>query len=179
MFLLDTNIVSELSRKKPNRELLEWITHVREPLAISFSAVLEIQRGIENVSTHAPEKASGLRAWLSDILESDIIFLPMDAETARTYAVMTMVPALEFLWAPNPKAKRPKPGQDLAIAATAVRYGALLATANPSDFVRINDVFPLPGIYDPRTSTWHIASAEGDAPLASNRNERIQKSAVA
>jgi toxin FitB len=179
MFLLDTNIVSELSRKRPHQELLEWITHIGDPLAISFSAVVEIQRGIENVSTHAPEKAHRLCAWLTDVLESDILFLPMDAETARIYAVMTMVPSLECLWAPDPQSKRPRPSQDLAIAATALRYGAVVATANPRDFVRVHQVFSLPGIFDPKTATWYTLERDGGAPPASNRNVDLHKPAAA
>jgi predicted nucleic acid-binding protein len=48
MFLLDTNVVSELRRARPHRAVLAWIEEV-PPAALFLSAVTlaEIQRGVE------------------------------------------------------------------------------------------------------------------------------------
>lgn len=158
MYLLDTNIICELTRRKPNPHILAWLESVAgEPITISFSAVFEIQRGIENLRGRDPEKAGELQHWLERLLASDIPFLPMDADTARFYGMMTSAPALRDLWVPDSKAKRPKPGQDLAIAATAIAYDIPIATRNLKDFVRIDRQFPLPGLFDPVTREWKIA----------------------
>lgn len=157
MFLLDTNVLSELSREKPNPRVVTWIESAPEgSLAMSFSAVIEIQRGIANVEGRKPSKAEELRRWLEDLLDSDITFLPMDAETARLYAVMTMVPALRSFWVPDAGAKNPKLGQDLAIAATAICHDAVIVSLDVGDFARINRYFALPGVVDPEQGEWAI-----------------------
>ena len=46
-------------------------------------------------------------------------------------------------------------GQDLHIAATALVHRLPIATMNVADFMRINDCYPLPEVYDPLTDCWH------------------------
>ncbi|RST85501.1 type II toxin-antitoxin system VapC family toxin [Aquibium carbonis] len=160
MFLLDTNVLSELSRSSPNPRVVTWIESAPEgSLAMSFSAVIEIQRGIANVDGRKPNKAEELRRWFEELLHSDIIFLPMDAETARLYAAMTMVPALRSFWVPDPGAKCPKLGQDLAIAASAIRHDAVIVSLDVGDFQRIHRHFTLPGVIDPEHGEWAIPVA--------------------
>ncbi|MFE0014096.1 PIN domain-containing protein [Mesorhizobium sp. NPDC059054] len=157
MYILDTNIVSEFQRQKPNPQVLSWLAAApARSLAISFSAVFEVQRGIESLAQRDSCRASELSQWLDELLETDIHYVDADARTARLYAAMTSVPSLSDLWMPRKDSKKQAPGQDLLIAATAIACGAVVVTINVRDFVRIDRHFPLPGLFNPVTSSWII-----------------------
>lgn len=162
MFILDTNVLSQFSYKKPHPQLLSWLTHLPGSVAIPFGAVIEIQRGIEKLARTDKVRAEALQEWLGSLLESDIPYLGMDASTAQLYGKMTMVPALRDLWTPPAHSKEPKLGQDLTIAAAAIRHGAPIATMNTKDFLRIHEFFHLPGLYDPVKAAWSIEPENHD-----------------
>ena len=86
MFLLDTNVVSELRRPEPNTGVLGWIeaTSVHR-LHLSAVTIGEIQAGIEICREGDPSKADVLDEWLQQVLSSHRI-LPMDAEAFRVWA---------------------------------------------------------------------------------------------
>ncbi|MER9468960.1 hypothetical protein NKI82_24020 [Mesorhizobium sp. M0482] len=56
MFLLDANVLSEFTKKRPNRHVLPWADWATSshPLAIPFGAVFELQRGIESLRLRNP-----------------------------------------------------------------------------------------------------------------------------
>lgn len=166
MYVLDTNVLSELACKRPNPKVVDWVGSLRAPIAIPFSAVFEIQRGISLLRLQNAPRADSLGKWLKSILKSDVVFLGMDAPIAQLYADMTLTPALQDLWNPCRNAKKPKPGQDLAIAATAIVHRAVIATMNTKDFVRINHHFRLRGLFNPAYGRW-------DIPLASARKSSM------
>ena len=86
MFLLDTNVVSELRRPRPHRAVLDWIADVSaEQLFVSAVTVGEIQAGIETTREQDEAKAMELEAWLDRVLASHGV-LPMDAPTFREWA---------------------------------------------------------------------------------------------
>ena len=86
MFQIDTNVISELRRPKPNPQVVEWVNALAtEQLFISAVTIGEIQAGIELTREQDPEKASQLEAWLIQVSRSYNI-LPMDAETFRHWA---------------------------------------------------------------------------------------------
>ena len=86
MFLLDTNLVSELRRPRPNRDVIEWIADVpAEQLFVSAVTVGEIQAGIEITREQDSAKAMELEVWLDKVLASYGV-LPMDAPTFREWA---------------------------------------------------------------------------------------------
>lgn len=65
MFLLDTNIISELRKPRPHGALVEWIRRQRsQDLFISAVTCGEIQAGIERTRNQNREKAEELEAWL-------------------------------------------------------------------------------------------------------------------
>ena len=86
MYLLDTNVVSELRRPCPNRAVLDWIADVpAEQLFLSAVTVGEIQAGIEITREQDAAKAEELEAWL-DRIPASYGVLPMDAPAFREWA---------------------------------------------------------------------------------------------
>lgn len=158
MIVLDTNVLSELARPRPRWRVTEWLRTSKATLAIPYTAVYEIERGILKLRSTDPNRAADLSLWLENLLSSKMQFLSMDAAVARVSAAITSVPALRDLWMPDVRSRNPKSREDLAIAALAITRGAAIATINVNDFVRINSYFPLPGVYDPVSANWIIPS---------------------
>ena len=81
MYLLDTNVVSELRRPHPHPTVVRWIEEVpADELFLSAVTVGEIQAGIELTREQDVAKAEELEAWLSAVLVSYDV-LPMNAAT--------------------------------------------------------------------------------------------------
>lgn len=157
LYLLDTSALSEFTFQEPHPSFKAWIRTVPESsLALSSSAVVETQRGIENVKSKNPGWATDLDRWLTALLGTDVTFLPTTPGSARLYGKMSSVPALKYLWTPDPCAKRPRLGQDLELAATAIAYQVPIVSANVRDFLAIHGRFRLPGLFDPHAGRWSI-----------------------
>jgi predicted nucleic acid-binding protein len=161
MHVLDTNVVSQLIRKTPLTNVVHWIAGMEASLAVPFGCVIEIQRGIVMLRDRDAARSLELQCWLDRLLVSEISFLPMDAETSKLYAQMTLIPDLKDLWTQSPQAKAEKIKQDLAIAASAIVHRAVVATINIKDFLRIDRYFPLPGLFDPALLEWRIPPKSG------------------
>ena len=86
VYLLDTNVVSELRRPHPHPAVVRWIEQVAaDELLLSAVTVGEIQAGIEFTREQDMAKAEELEAWLSAVLVSYSV-LPMNADTFRAWA---------------------------------------------------------------------------------------------
>lgn len=86
MYLLDTNIVSELRRPNPHPSVVDWIRGVSvEHLYLSAVTVGEIQSGIELVRERDARKAEELETWLNQVLATYNI-LAVDAAVFREWA---------------------------------------------------------------------------------------------
>src|SRR5262249_19598001 len=86
MYLLDTNVVSELRRARPHGAVLVWLQQVRdEDLHISAVTVGEIQSGIEITREQDQAKAAEIETWLEQVAETYNV-LSMDARTFRVWA---------------------------------------------------------------------------------------------
>jgi len=121
MFLLDTNIVSELRRARPHGGVLAWL-EAQDDAALHISAVTlgEIQAGIEITRAQDPHRADELEAW-ADALAETWNILPVDAPIYRTWAKL-MHGQGQHLY------------EDALIAATARVRGLVVATRNTADF---------------------------------------------
>ena len=122
MYLLDTNVVSELRRPRPHPSVLAWIRDVpAESLHLSAVTIGEIQAGIEVTRTQDPAKAVELEAWLDARLLGGFDVLPVDAAAFREWARL-MHGRSETLIV------------DAMIAAVAVVHRLTVVTRNVRDF---------------------------------------------
>jgi toxin FitB len=86
MYLLDTNVVSELGRTRPHGAVVAWLESAREEdLHLSAVTIGEIQAGVEIMREPDQAKAAEMEAWLEQVAETYNI-LSMDARTFRSWA---------------------------------------------------------------------------------------------
>lgn len=86
MYLLDTNVISELRRPRPHRAVLAWFRDIADAdLHVSAVTVGELQAGIEMTREQNPARASELQAWLDRIGETSNV-VPMEGRSFRLWA---------------------------------------------------------------------------------------------
>lgn len=159
LYLLDTNVLSNLEKARPHPRLLDWIGRVEaDRLAIPLSAVFEIQFGIELARRCHPERAHEKEDWLSRVLaREDMRIVVPGVDAIRMRARMYAEPSLRNFFVTHPGSNKPKTGEDLLIAASAIAEDAIVVTFNVEDFMAIDRFFELPGLYDPGADRWPIA----------------------
>jgi toxin FitB len=126
MFLMDTNVVSELRKAKSGKadpQVVEWASGV--PLAelfVSVVGVQELEIGVLLAERRDPAQGRLLRLWLdAHVLPAfDGRILPVDLAVARRSAALHV---------PNPR-----PVRDALIAATALVHDLTIVTRNVADF---------------------------------------------
>ena len=124
MFLLDTNIVSELRRPNPHPSVLDWIRDVlSDRLYLSAVTIGEIQAGIEITREQDAAKASELEVWLDLVLAAYNI-LPVDVAAFREWGRLMHRQSDTLL-------------QDAMIAAVASTRGLIVVTRNVRDFEQL------------------------------------------
>ena len=121
MYLLDTNVVSELRKPKPHGAVLAWFRGLEDSqIHLSAVTVGEIQAGIELTREQDEAKALEIGAWLETVAASYNV-LPMDAAAFRAWAQLMH--------------RRSDPVyEDAMIAATAQIHGLTVVTRNVADF---------------------------------------------
>ena len=125
MFVLDTNVISELRQGKPGQssEVRAWAA--AEPasrLFLSAITILELEKGVQALERRTPPHGSALRAWLAGVRAAFAgRILPFTEYTA---------PLCAALHVPNACAER-----DAMIAATAIEHGFTVVTRNTPDFI--------------------------------------------
>lgn len=124
MYILDTNVISELRKaKKAHQNVRKWAQPLpAASLYISVISVLELEIGILLIERRDKEQGAILRAWM------DRHVLP--TFSARILAIDTAVAQrCATLHVPDPRSDR-----DALIAATALVHGLTVATRNVADF---------------------------------------------
>jgi predicted nucleic acid-binding protein len=121
VYLLDTNVVSELRKPRPHQGVVAWVQNASEEnLHLSALTVGEIQAGIEITRDQDAPKAQEIEAWLDSIAETYNV-IPVDAHIFRRWAQLMH--------------RRPDHHlEDALIAATALVRGLSVVTRNVDGF---------------------------------------------
>lgn len=126
MYLLDTNIISELRKaqnQRADKHVIAWSNSVDvSELFISAVTILELEKGILQIERKDAKQGKALRSWF----EEQVI----PAFTGKTLAIDTDV-ALKCVTLHVPK---PKSERDALIAATAIVHNMTVVTRNTKDF---------------------------------------------
>jgi predicted nucleic acid-binding protein len=139
MFVLDTNVVSELRKVRSGKAdpwVAAWASEVPSgQLFVSSITIHELEHGVLLAERADPPKGAVLRRWLDDSVAAafDQHVLAVDASVARRAAAMHV---------PDPA-----PFRDALIGATTLVHGMTLVTRNIKDFARFDGL----EIIDP----WH------------------------
>lgn len=133
MYLLDTNIVSELRKTKPHGAVSAWFRSTpADEIQIPAVVVGELQAGVEKTRLQDPLKATEIERWIDRIMRTWMV-LGMDGPAFREWARL-MASTSDDLSA------------DAMIAATARIHHLVVVTRNVRDFqqfdVQVFDPFP-------------------------------------
>lgn len=121
MWLLDTNVISEVRKARPHPGVLAWLERQpRADLFLSAATIGEIQRGVETIRGNNPDKALEIEEWLSEIVATSQI-LPADERVFRRWAKLMDRRSTDLI-------------VDALIAATAEVHDLTVATRNVRDF---------------------------------------------
>ncbi|ESY80526.1 plasmid stabilization protein [Mesorhizobium sp. LNHC221B00] len=120
MYLLDTNIVSDVQRRLPKPT--EWLASV-DPTSVNLSVITlgDIERGIIKLRKAEPERATRLDLWLRELRRDNADrILAVTEDVALAWGRIT--------------AGRTRGSADTLIAATALVHDLILVTRNTADF---------------------------------------------
>jgi toxin FitB len=121
MYLLDTNVVSELRRPRPHGAVLAWLRSVSDAdLHLSAVTVGELQAGVENTREQDPKRAAEIERWLEEVAATWNV-LAMDARAFRRWAKLMHRHSDHLI-------------EDAMIAATAAVHDLTVVTRNVRDF---------------------------------------------
>jgi predicted nucleic acid-binding protein len=121
MYLLDTNVVSELRRPRPHGAVRAWLQNAQnQDLHISAVTIGEIQSGIEITREQDQAKADAIEAWLEQVAGTYNV-LNMDAQTFRVWARLMHRRTDALI-------------EDAMIASTAAVHHLTVVTRNIRDF---------------------------------------------
>jgi|SRR6185437_3905106 len=126
MFLLDTNVISELRKSETlriDRRVAAWEKSTDPQLMfLSVITILELETGVLLLGKHDHRQAQFMRTWIDERVMPNFTgrILPVDLAVAVRCAPLHV---------PNPR-----PEADALIAATALQHGMTVVTRNVRDF---------------------------------------------
>lgn len=122
MYLLDTNVISELRRARPHSAVVSWLKEVPDhDLHLSAVTLGELQAGVEITREQDAEKAAQIESWIDQVAQTWNI-LPLDSRTFRIWAKLMHRRADDLM-------------ADALIAGTAINHHLVVVTRNVRDFV--------------------------------------------
>jgi len=125
LWLLDTCVVSELTRKVPDAQVLQWLTEHATDAAIPVVTMGEIQYGIERLEVG--RQRNSLQLWFEGLSRQFVSrILPTDEEVWRTFGRLKA--SVEAIG-------KPQEDLDLLIAAVATVNQLTLVTRNTKHFL--------------------------------------------
>jgi predicted nucleic acid-binding protein len=124
-YLLDTNVLSETQKRRPDRRVMRWLAQSRSAdLFVSVLTIGEVRRGATNLRDRGDvQRADGLERWVAEI-----------AATFRDRVVPVSID-IANVWG-NQSPSRSPGIVDGLIAATALVHGLTIVTRNTRDFER-------------------------------------------
>lgn len=132
IYLVDTNVISETARPRPDESVVRWLSEQVE-IALSAVTLYELAAGIQRLQRG--RKRNYLESWLARLVDQTTEVLPFDADAALVAARFE---------AEGRRIGRAVETRDLFILATAHVRGLKIATRNLAHFRGFGIV-----IYDP------------------------------
>jgi len=138
-YLLDTNILGNVTRPAPSESLLAWMAEqADDDLHIASLTLAEIRRGV--LEKPAGKRRDQLEEWFDGAEGPQALFggriLPFDEAASLVWA---------RLMADGKVAGRPRSALDMIVAAVAEANGCVVVTDNEKDFAGIEFINPLRG----------------------------------
>lgn len=123
-FLVDTNVLSELAKAKPDAKVVAWLRDNEPKLYVSSISIGELRKGVESLPTG--KRKAALQTWLNGICQRmEGRILSFNTSTAHVWG------QLVARWE---KFGHTVPALDSQLAATASRHGLTMVTRNVDDF---------------------------------------------
>ena len=120
-YVLDTNVISEMRKRKPHGAVLAWLSSLQEQEVCLAAVTLgELQRGMERTLKLDRSKAREIETWIN-LLERVYQIVPMDSPCFREWARLMERKSDDLI-------------EDAMIAATARVHNLVVATRNDADF---------------------------------------------